>query len=207
MGVNSNTSSTDAVRGSRDVAIALFDDVEILDFCGPYEVFSVANRYRDESAFNVYTVAETDRVNARNGLSVVVDFLLDSAPRCDVVLVPGGVGTRAVLKNETYLNWIKRSCDDAELILSVCTGSLLLGRLGLLEGLRATTHHSAFQLLREIAPSTEICEHERYVDNGRVITSGGIAAGIDMSLYVVSRLLGKSAAIATARHMEYPWNP
>jgi transcriptional regulator GlxA family with amidase domain len=191
---------------TRNLAILLFNDVEVLDFCGPLEVFSVAARRRDPPAFRVYTVGEgPGPVLARNGLSVNPDFQLDHCPQPEILLVPGGLGTRRELHNERLLDWISGTAAAAELVLSVCTGALLLGKLGLLDGLEATTHHGSFSLLREIAPQATVREDRRYLDNGRVVTSAGIAAGIDMSLHVVSRLLGPDAAAATAGHMEYPW--
>ena len=191
---------------SRGLAILLFDDVEVLDFSGPFEVFSVASRQTDPPAFDVFTVAEkAGPVVARNGLSVNPRHTLADCPKPDMLLVPGGLGTRTEMNNGPLIDWISRTADDAELVLSVCTGALLLGKAGLLDGREATTHHVGFDLLREIAPTATLHEDRRYVDNGKIIASAGIAAGIDMSLYVVERLLGQDVAAATARHMEYPW--
>ena len=190
---------------TRSLAILLFDDAEVLDFCGPFEVFSVANNQSESPAFNVYTVAEKSPITACNGLSVNPDHTLKSCPKPNILLVPGGIGTRRELNNEALIEWIGKVADEAELVLSVCTGALLLGKAGLLDGLGTTTHHVAYDLLREIVPSCTVHEDQRFVDNGIVITSAGIAAGIDMSLHVVERLLGRDVASATARHMEYPW--
>lgn len=191
----------------RKLAILLFDGAEVLDFCGPFEVFSVASRQCETSAFNVFTVAQSTPVIACNGLSVNPDFNLESYPKPDILLVPGGIGTRRELNKERLLDWIKRVACEAELVLSVCTGALLLGKAGLLEGLDATTHHGAYDLLRAQVPSCTVHEDRRFVDNGTTITSAGIAAGIDMSLHVVERLLGRDVAHATAKQMEYPWQP
>jgi len=191
---------------TRNLAILLFPDAEVLDFCGPYEVFSVSNRYVEPAAFRVLTVAEKKgAVLAKNGLSVNPDHDFDDCPQPDVVLVPGGIGTRVQMHNQPVIEWIKMVASRAELLLSVCTGSLLLAKAGLLEGLETTTHHGSLDLLRELAPSTTVRADRRYVDNGRIICSAGIAAGIDMSLYVVSKLLGPDVAEKTARQMEYPW--
>lgn len=191
----------------RNLAILIFDDVEVLDFCGPFEVFSVANRWTDPAAFNVITVSEKPGpVIARNGLSVNPHYGLEDCPRADLLLVPGGQGTRREMHNEALLDWIKRRSTEAEMIMSVCTGALLLAQVGLLNGLEATTHHGAIGLLREVAPSTTIHEDRRFVDNGRIICSAGVAAGIDMSLHVVARLLGEDIAVKTARQMEYPYD-
>lgn len=190
------------------VAIVLFDEVEVLDFCGPFEVFSVASRQTEPPALGVFTVAEKPvPVVARNGLSVNPHHAWTDCPEIDVLVVPGGIGTRKEIENEPLIDWIRRTADDAELVLSVCTGALLLAKAGLLDGRDATTHHGAFDLLREIAPTATVHESRRFVDNGKVVTSAGIAAGIDASLHVVARLLGQHLAEATARHMEYVWRP
>ena len=189
-----------------NVAILIFDDVEVLDFCGPYEVFGVTGRNADPKPFHVYTVAEEQRpILARNQLSVNPRYNLTDCPQFDILLVPGGYGTRREMHNPVLLDWIKARAQTAQLVLSVCTGALLLAKVGLLDGLAATTHHQALDLLREVAPNTEVRENARVVDNGKIILSAGISAGIDMSLFVVAKLLGKQEAIATAKHMEYDW--
>jgi transcriptional regulator GlxA family with amidase domain len=193
---------------TRTLAILVFDDVEVLDFCGPFEVFSVANRSADPPAFEVLTVAEgPGPVLTRGGLSVNPHRRLADCPAPDLLLVPGGWGTRKEMHNAAVIDWITRAAAGAELVLSVCTGALLLAKAGLLDGLAATTHHGALDLLRETAPRTTVHPDRRVVDNGRVVCSAGIAAGIDMSLHVVGRLLGPAAAEQTARYMEYPAPP
>lgn len=192
---------------SRDLAILIFDDVEVLDFCGPFEVFSVASRLVDPPAFTVFTVAEkAGPVIARNGLSVNPAFLLKDCPRPDILVVPGGQGTRREIHNAGLIEWIKHAAVQAELTLSVCTGALLLAKAGLLDGLAATTHHGAMDLLRQTAPQATIHADRRFVDNGKVICSAGISAGIDMSLHVVGRLLGTEVALKTTTQMEYAWS-
>lgn len=190
---------------TRKLAIVLFDDAEVLDFCGPLEVFSVASSQTERPSFNVFTVAQKSPIQARNGLSVNPDHTLDNCPQPDILLVPGGIGSRTEMNNDVLIDWIRQTADDAELVLSVCTGALLLGKAGLLDTLEMTTHHIAYDLLREIVPNGTVHEDRRFVDNGKIITSAGIAAGIDMSLHVVERLLGPEIAGATSRHMEYPW--
>ena len=194
---------------TRNIAILIFDDVEVLDFCGPFEVFAVTGlRAAGERPFNVYTVAEkAGPVIARNGLSVNPAFTLANAPQADILLVPGGQGTRREIHNEVLVNWVREQASRVELLLSVCTGALVLARAGLLDGLSATTHHRAFDELAALAPHTTLCPDQRYVDNGHVILSAGISAGIDMSLYVVGRLLGQEQANETARHMQYEYWP
>lgn len=190
----------------RNVAILIFDDVEVLDFCGPFEVFGVTGEGQPQKPFNVFTVAEAkEAISARNGLSVNPTYTLTDCPEIDILLIPGGIGTRREMHNEPLLDWIRERAEKVELVLSVCTGALLLAQAGLLDGLSATTHHGAFDLLEEVAPMTRICRGERFVDNGRVITSAGISAGIDMSLHVVRRLLGDDVVRETVRYMEYDW--
>jgi transcriptional regulator GlxA family with amidase domain len=194
------------MTATRTLAILVFDDVEVLDFCGPFEVFSVANRFADRPAFDVLCVAErAGPVVAKGGLSVNPHRILRDCPRPDVLLVPGGLGTRREMHNPAVIDWIRRADEGAELVLSVCTGALLLAQAGLLDGLGATTHHGAIELLRQVAPTATVHADRRFVDNGRVVCSAGIAAGIDMSLYAVGRLLGAEVARKTAAWMEYPW--
>lgn len=191
---------------SRNVAIVLFDEVEVLDFAGPFEVFGVT-RIGEDKPFNVYTVAKEARpVIARNGLSINPHYTFENCPAPDILVVPGGYGSRAAMKDEHMLAFVKQHDAHTELTTSVCTGALILGRAGLLDGLRATTHHGAYDLLRENAPHTDVIEGVRYIDNGRIITSAGIQAGMDMSLHVVARLLGEDTARQTARYMEYQWS-
>lgn len=192
----------------RKVGILLFNDVEVLDFCGPFEVFSVVNVAANTNFFQVFTIAEkAGPVLARNQLSINPHYTFKDCPDPDILLVPGGLGTRKEIHNPVLMDWIKDRSQKAELVLSVCTGSLLLARAGLLDGLTATTHYMAIELLKENAPRTMIDSSKRFIDNGRVIVSAGISAGIDMSLYVVARLLGEEKAIATAQYMEYRWEP
>lgn len=200
---------------SRNLAIFLFNDVEVLDFAGPYEVFSITGlRTFTEKPFNVYTVAEKSPVVARNGLTIIPDFLLDTCPTPDIILIPGGggysaegqpFGSRKEMYNPVVLEWVKKQATQVELVLSVCTGALILGQAGLLEGLKATTHFKALDSLRAISPNIEVIENVRYVDNRNVILSAGVSAGIDMSYYVVSKLLGKEVADEAARYAQYDY--
>ncbi len=155
-----------------------------------------------------------DRFIARNGLSLNPTYLLNDHPKADIIIVPGGggqhadgtpYGSRREMDNSAVLNWVRRTAATAELVLSVCTGSFILGKAGLLDGLAATTHFLAVDGMQKAAPNTELRLSERFVDNGKIITSAGISAGIDMSLYVVGRLLGKTVADETARYMQYDY--
>jgi len=188
----------------KNVAILVFDDVEVLDFAGPFEVFAVADELRDHLVFNVMTVAPMPgTVRARNGLKVVPDYALEACPQPHVLVVPGGFGARALLRNPVILEWIQTRARKAELTMSVCTGALVLAKIGMLDGLRVTTHHLAVDELRSLAPSAVIDPGARFHDNGAVLTAAGISAGIDCSLHVVGRLLGDDASSATAEYMEY----
>ena len=190
----------------KNIAIVLFDDVEVLDFAGPFEVFSVTDELNDYQIFDVYTVASEKRpIRARNGLSVNPDYDFRSAPIPEILIVPGGAGTRPFLRHSNSLNWITTRAASAELVLSVCSGSLVLAAAGLLNGLEATSHHQVIDELIALAPSATVHRDRRFVDNGKVITAAGIRAGIDMSLYVIEKILGRGVAEATARYMEYPY--
>ena len=192
---------------ARRVCILIFDEVEVLDFCGPFEVFSVTGGRQGETPFEVCTVAEEERpVRTRGGLTVTATYSFKDCPPADILLIPGGPGTRQQLHNENLLVWIKDRSKSAQLVLSVCSGALLLAKAGLLDGLTATTHHGALNELRLINPNVRVNDTRRFVDNGRIIASAGISAGIDMSLHVVSRLLGNDQALETAEYMEYDWS-
>ena len=189
----------------RNLAILIFDDVEVLDFCGPFEVFSVTGKRDGSDPFNVYTVAEKTPVSARNQLSINPHYTLENCPQPDILVVPGGFGTRREMLNQTLLEWINQLYPQTEHILSVCTGALILAKAGLVENIAATTHHGAFDEFRAVAPKAEIREDQRIVDSGKIIFSGGISAGIDASFYLVAKLLGKETALETSTYMEYDW--
>jgi transcriptional regulator GlxA family with amidase domain len=205
IGVMDETDAAPSAR-TREVLLYLFDDVEVLDFAGPFEVFSVAGRSKAVKPFRVRTVGRTGApVRARNGLTVLPDLSITDAPAADVVIVPGGFGTRPLVGDPVTLDWLATVVPTAEVSLSVCTGALLLGAAGLLRGLNATTHHGAFGELRDVAPETRVLEHARVVDNGAIVTSAGISAGIDAALHLVARLEGQLCAEETAHYMEYDW--
>ncbi len=193
------------------VGILVFDGVEILDFAGPYEVFSrtrlvpgVESRRSDESApFNVFTVAKTDAlVSATGDLQILPAYSFADAPRIDILVVPGGFGTRALLNDEETLDWIRRVAGSAKQTTSVCTGSLLLAKAGLLAGHRATTHWAALDLLHSLDAGVKVDRDARVVHDG-IITSAGVAAGIDMAFDLVELLFGGEVADETARYIEF----
>ncbi len=196
---------------AKRVGILLFPEVEVLDFAGPFEVFSVtrlseAGRTSDESPFDVVLVAESEEpVTASGGLRVVPNYSLASCPKLDVLVVPGGWGERAQANNPQLIGWIRERGAQVETLTSVCTGSLLLGKAGLLDGRRATTHWRSLDRMAEAFPSITVERELHVVEEGNVLTSAGISAGIDMALRVVVRYHGEPVARATARTMEYPY--
>lgn len=190
----------------RRTAILLFDDVEVLDFAGPFEVFAVTDELSAQQRFEVFTVAEKPGpIVARNGLKVLPEHTLATAPAADVLILPGGYGARALLTNDAVLEWVRRQAAGAEIVISVCTGARLLARLGLLDGLDVTTHYENLTELARLAPAARVHGDRRFHDNGQILTAAGISAGIDVSLHVVARLHGADTAAATARYMEYHW--
>ena len=195
----------------RKVGILVFPEVEVLDFCGPFEVFSVTRlneeRRREEpSPYEVILIAERkETVVATGGLKVVPDDSLDDCPPLDVLVVPGGWGTRREMTNDRLITWIAERGRQVTTLTSVCTGSLLLGKAGLLDGKRATTHWRVLEDMRRLFPSVDVIEDQHVVEEGYMITSAGISAGIDMALRVVARHHGDAVAQATARFMEYPF--
>ena len=193
------------------VGILIFPDVEVLDFCGPFEVFSATRldedrRRAEPSPFEVLLVAERkDTVVATGGLKVIPDVTLEACPRFDILVVPGGWGTRAEIKNKRLLDWIAERGRLVETLTSVCTGAMLLGQAGLLDGRKATTHWRSLGWMRESFPAVAVEDKLHVVEDGNVLTSAGISAGIDMALRVVTRYCGEAVGRATARHMEYPF--
>jgi transcriptional regulator GlxA family with amidase domain len=193
------------------VGIIVFPDVDVLDFCGPYEVFATARldeakRREEPSPFDVVLVAERrEPVTTAAGMRVIPDFTFDDCPPFDVLVVPGGWGTRSEIKNQRLLQWVATRAAQVQLLTSVCTGAMLLGQAGLLDGHHATTHWRSLDWMRESFPAVTVEDAYHVVEDGTLLTSAGISAGIDMSLRVVARFYGDAVARATARHMEYPF--
>lgn len=188
----------------KTITLLLFNDVEVLDFAGPFEVFSVTNELSGYALFDIRTVSlRSGAITARNGLTVVPPVTIADIRDTDILIIPGGAGTRPLLQDEELVGWIRRVAEKAELVLSVCTGALLLAKADLLGGLQITTHHQVFDELEALAPSSVIERDKRFIDTGKIITSAGISAGIDMSLHVIERLYGRDVAEKTAAYMEY----
>ena len=195
----------------KTVGIVLFDEVEVLDYCGPFEVFSVtrleeSRRREQPSPFRVVLVAQTEQpIVTTGGMRVLPEVGFAHCPPLDILVVPGGWGTRAAMHDPGMQAFVTAQARQVELLASVCTGALILGQAGLLEGRRATTHWQALDLLRESFPRVRVDRESHVVEDGAVLTSAGIAAGIDLALKVVARCYGEAVARATARYMEYPF--
>ena len=197
----------------KTVGIYLFDNVEVLDFAGPFEVFSVAQRLHamasskpDEQLFDVVTVAEQKKpVIARGGLNVMPGYAIDYHPDLDILIVPGGV-VDMELKKQKVVSWIGSTADSSEITASVCTGAFLLAHAGVLDDKVVTSNWEDIDELRRRFPEIEVQGQQRWIDQGHIVTSAGISAGIDMSLHLVSMLTGAAHAAKTAKQMDYDWN-
>src|SRR6478609_8430815 len=196
---------------TRNIGIYLFDDIEVLDLGGPFEVFSTATRMKARLApdapkpFEVFTIAAARRpIRARGGLMIQPAYDITHHPALDVFIVPGGVVT-AELARPAIVNWIAQTAANATLTASVCTGAFLLAKAGLLHGKTITTHWEDIPEFRTMFPDIPVRENLRWVDEGNIVTSAGISAGIDMSLHLVARLENEELAVRTARQMDYDW--
>lgn len=192
-----------------NVGILLFNEVEVLDFAGPFEVFSVAEiPGQAAKPFRIQTVSQTGQpITARNGLIVHPHCSFTSAAAFDILIVPGGYGAEEIeINNCLLLSWLQAQRPKVQILASVCTGVFLLAKAGLLDGKSVTTHWMDISRLEDSFPSVHVMRNVKYVDEGSLITSGGISAGITMSLKIVERLLGKEIAGLTARRMEYDIN-
>lgn len=192
------------------IGIYIFNDVEVLDFTGPYEVFSsiripkkkLSYTALHKSPVELFTISEnTKLITATGGLKVQSDYTFSNAPQPNILLIPGGIGTRKLLYNKNVLDWI-RSHKNIDLLCSVCTGSLLLAKAGLLKNKKATTHKGSFSLLKKISPSTKIKRKHRFVKD-KYFTSAGVSAGIDMSFKIVEDVFGRVISNNVANYMEY----
>jgi transcriptional regulator GlxA family with amidase domain len=187
------------------VALLLFPEVEVLDFAGPFEVFSLAGALTEPRRFHVMTVAATPLLTV-GGLRLTPSHSFDTCPQADILLLPGGIGSRRAIKDQRLMDWVAAQAAGASIVASICTGALLLGRLGLLDGLRVTTHWGSLDLLQQMVPNAIVQANSRFIDTGRIVTSAGISAGIDMSLHLVARLAGETLAELVAQEMEYEGN-
>ncbi|MFB7641035.1 DJ-1/PfpI family protein [Peribacillus butanolivorans] len=190
------------------IGILLFDDVDVLDFAGPFEVFAVTMINRGESnshsPFDISTISETgNAIIASNGLKITPDYSFTTAPYFDLLIIPGGKGTRKEVGNKVMLDWIYSKYKEVKWLTSVCTGAFLLAEKGLLDGKKATTHWASIERMRNEYPLINVVDNSKFVDEDKIVTSAGISAGIHMSFHMVRKLLGKTVAKDTARFMEY----
>ncbi|GKU82646.1 DJ-1/PfpI family protein [Niallia sp. NCCP-28] len=190
----------------KKVGILLFDEVEVLDFAGPFEVFSLATVPEvADKPFIVKTISEKGNlITARNGLKVCPDYSFSNHPTFDIVIIPGGYGAEEMeINNPNVISWIQKQQTKSNITASVCTGALLLAKAGILDGRKATTHWMDIDRLEREFPLVQVERSVKFVDEGTILTSGGISAGINMSFHLIIRLLGRDAAVQTAKRMEY----
>lgn len=188
----------------KNVGIYLFNKVELLDFAGPYEVFSTTSELNNNKIFKVFTIsADGGAVKSVNGLIVIPDYSFDNHPKIDILIIPGGEGTKKEITKSNVMEWVNKTQESAEIFATVCSGARIPAVLGLLDGLEATTHHLVIDDVKALAPRVIIDHTKRFVDNGKIMTSGGISAGIDLSLHIVKKLYGEDIANKTMDYMEY----
>lgn len=200
-----------------NVAILVFDDVQIVDYTGPYEILGGARTDKGKRAFKVYTVSEkAGSITTNMGMSVNPTYNFENAPKPDILVVPGGgglapdsTGVMAQVKNPAIIKWVRDNARDAKIVMSVCNGAFIIAEAGLLDGLEATTTAGAYiNALRKNYPKIrEVVDDKRFVDNGKVITTAGLSSGFDGSLHLVEKLFGRVAAKTAALGIEYNWDP
>ncbi len=190
------------------IGVALFDGAEELDWAGPWEVLAAwATQWPDDDV-RVFTLArENHEVTCAKGLRVLPDETWEAAPPLDVLVYPGGRGTRAELRDDAVLDWVRGISRSGAVVASVCTGSLVLAAAGLLDGKPATTHWQSLELLPTLGKDIEVRPDDRFVDNGEVITAAGVSAGIDMALHLVARLHSPERAREVRRYIQYDPEP
>jgi len=187
-----------------NVGILLFNEVEVLDFAGPFEVFSICSTDDQKKLFNVFTVSEQPEIIARNGLQVKSHYTFETTPHIDLLVIPGGLGAETVeMYNLNLRQWLLQQHTHAQLTFSICTGAFILAEAGLLDGLKATTHWMDIARLKQDYPQIDVLTNVKYVDEGKIISAAGISSGINASLYIVAKLHGADIAKQTAKRMEY----
>ena len=186
------------------IAILLFDEVEVLDFTGPLEVFNCVKDVAPEIDIDAFTISfRQGPVYCRSNLVVIPNQAADFQMDFNILLIPGGIGTRKLLENPSHLKTIEKMIKKAELVLTVCTGSLVLAKLGLLKNKAATTHHTCFDFLQQLEPTTQVIRNKRFVNEDNIVSAAGISAGIDMALFVVKTYYGEEIMLAVKKEMEY----
>jgi transcriptional regulator GlxA family with amidase domain len=205
-GISTLAQTGDTTFKVRNVAILVYDEVELLDFAGPGEVFQQAE-FNGKKAFNIYTVAVGKKnITSQQFLMVTAQYTTEDCPIPDILVIPGG-NSIAQAGNEKLIAWIKKVNQKAEYMLSVCNGVRLLAKTGALDGMTATSHYRAVDNLAKEFPKVEMVKGKRFVDNGRIITTEGVSAGIDGSLYLLGKLFNKDVAKDVAKQMMYNWKP
>ena len=186
------------------VGIFIFNEVEVLDFAGPFEVFSLAEK-DSEKLFKVITISENgEMITARNGLKVQPDASFEQNPDLDILIIPGGYGAEEIeIKNKKVIEWIKTQSEKVQILASVCTGAFLLAEAGLLDNKKATTHWMDIPRLKEEYPAVTVIKDTKFVDEDSIITAGGISSGINMSFQIIKKLYNLEIAETTAKRMEY----
>lgn len=187
------------------VGILLFDQVEVLDWAGPYEVFAMAKDEQEQPYFRAVTVAETPTVTCAGGVRVLADHTFDTCPDLEILIVPGGPGARAGIGHEALQRFILTQHERVALLASVCTGSFILARTGLLDGKPATTHSNRLQLFRDHFPNVDL-RHEKLIATGKIITAGGVSSGIDLALHILEQRFGPAARAREAKRLDGPWH-
>ncbi len=189
-----------------NIGIYIYEEAEVLDFSGPFEVFSTASRFLEEDEkFNVFLIAEkSGSVLARGGYDVNVKYNINNHPKLDLLVVAGGVHTQE-MKKTNVITWMKNVSTNAKIVASVCTGAFLLAQAKVITTHKVTTHWEDIADLKESFPTLDVKSNVRWVDEDSIVTSGGISAGIDMSLHIVSRIHSLDLAEKTARQMEFTW--
>ncbi|MEM7484605.1 MAG: DJ-1/PfpI family protein [Bacteroidota bacterium] len=191
------------IKDTLNIALFVYDGVELLDFTGPGEVFAASSYYTNLYHFNVYTVAKEEQLTSQDFLSITPNYNLDNAPKSDVLILPGG-NAGSVFNDRTVQSWIKDEIENATNVLTVCSGVYFLEKPGKLEGIKVTSHHKIIPFLRETLDAENVIDDVKYVDSGKIVTSAGVSSGIEGALLMVSKIAGYEVANRTARYMEYP---
>lgn len=186
------------------VAILIFDEVEVLDFAGPFEVFSVTSELSDYTLLEVKVVGKnTSPVIAKNGLKVIPDISYSQVEQMDVLVIPGGDGSKSVLQDQDLMNWLGEVIPKTQVTFSVCSGARILAKLGLLDGKPFTTHHEVFEDVLALTQDATPQRNMRFVDSGQVMTAAGVSSGVDLSLHVVGKIFGQLIRSKTAKYIEW----
>jgi transcriptional regulator GlxA family with amidase domain len=203
--ITNNKMNAQTKLEKKKVAILIYDGIYLLDFCGPLEIFNDTMLDDTTFLFEVYTVAPFNSgIKAHTNTVIIPTYSIDDCPQPDILVIPGG-NINLSKNNKKIGDWIKETSSKSEITMSVCTGAFILADLGLLDGLDAITWYGAASRLQKLYPKIKVQAGKRYTDNGKIITTAGVSAGIDGALYLVGRLYGKETAIKTAKYIEYDY--